>query len=494
MTDQSRFSMSDEAKLAAWNETVRRMKEAHARCAELEAELAATRANLADVAVSNATVRAAAARLEEIAQHAGDVTLDDTGKGILCLASELYDAADAQAAPATPEGGRSRCTHEHRSRAVPTSHCYLCGRYVCEEPSPAAAPATREGRADEGLRDVLVAVRDDAYQLGEECDEHNGKVGDFAECPACSLALRIDAALAAHPSAAPAPVRDETVPPPNHVVRSEYAGHGETYYYVERINDAIACHSEADALRKIWRIYDAEHGYPPAAAAPAEPTALREWANAEHEAQVRYFNEAQSLRAERDALVCELSAYQLGDTNEDVRGAPAGPTGERITTGALQVALTAPPGMQERVAERLGLDECTACDGKAMTHGPSECPECNGTGERPTDRRGTMVDETNPPKGWWTEQQFESCWIVHKLNGATDYAETEATALADAHRIAREEAQPYVAEALERIAKWLETDGLQDAVGNSVAGLFQAAAHEVRKMATGARPLPGGKP
>lgn len=64
-------------------------------------------------------------------------------------------------------------------------------------PRESAAPdwtADERIRADL-VRAVLVQVRDDAYVLGEECDEHNGKVGDLPECPACALAIAIDQAL-----------------------------------------------------------------------------------------------------------------------------------------------------------------------------------------------------------------------------------------------------------------------------------------------------------
>lgn len=46
------------------------------------------------------------------------------------------------------------------------------------------------------LRTALVAVRDDAYVLGEDCREHDGPIGACDECPHCDLARKIDAALA----------------------------------------------------------------------------------------------------------------------------------------------------------------------------------------------------------------------------------------------------------------------------------------------------------
>ncbi len=65
------------------------------------------------------------------------------------------------------------------------------------------------------------------------------------------------------------------------------------------------------------------------------------------------------------------------------------------------------------------------------------------------------IDEMKPPLGWCVEQQGKDCWVGVQLNGATDYCTTEEAALSEAHRIAREEAQPYIAEALERIAYWI---------------------------------------
>lgn len=121
--------------------------------------------------------------------------------------------AESWAAPATPEGGRE-CTHPANRRMAILSgpgswSCADCG--FSHETLPAAAPATREGRADEGLRDVLVAVRDDEYRLDRRCDACDEMpCGSNAKCPACTLALRIDAALAAHPSAAPAPAEDNS--------------------------------------------------------------------------------------------------------------------------------------------------------------------------------------------------------------------------------------------------------------------------------------------
>lgn len=94
-----------------------------------------------------------------------------------------------------------------------------------------------------------------------------------------------------------------------------------------------------------------------------------------------------------------------------------------------------------------------------------------------------MVDETKPPKGWREE---EPCapgdeWAGDETGWLRE--ETLADTLADAHRIAREEAQPYIVEALERIAAWFDDEGCNG-----------EAAIDLRAFASGGRPLPGGKP
>lgn len=117
----------------------------------------------------------------------------------------------------------------------------------------AAAPATREGRAERlppGFR-----PRWAGEQHGYACRE---RLWVFSSEEAW------DVYDSEHPSAAPAPVRDETVPPPgwrwcsgDHMVRQGVVQRRET---------------PRTKLAEAWVIYDREHGYPPAAAAPAEPT------------------------------------------------------------------------------------------------------------------------------------------------------------------------------------------------------------------------------
>ncbi len=60
----------------------------------------------------------------------------------------------------------------------------------------AEAVAALRRERDE-LRATLTAVRDDAYVIGEECDEHNGTIGQrpATGCPTCAMAWRVHAAL-----------------------------------------------------------------------------------------------------------------------------------------------------------------------------------------------------------------------------------------------------------------------------------------------------------
>jgi len=104
-----------------------------------------------------------------------------------------------------------------------------------------------------------------------------------------------------------------------------------------------------------------------------------------------------------------------------------------------------------------------------------------------------MVDETKPPPNWRVE--------------ATAYDDEDephvfrpygSGPLSVAHLIAREEAQPYIAEALERIAAWLDdstNDGMfeQWQIEGTQPWSHNYAAEELRKMATGRRPLPGSE-
>lgn len=88
-----------------------------------------------------------------------------------------------------------------------------------------------------------------------------------------------------------------------------------------------------------------------------------------------------------------------------------------------------------------------------------------------------MVDETKPPKGWrWEAHGPDS----ERVRRPVVYG----CPLTEAHRIAREEAQPYIAEALERIAAWLAVE---------LEFCADEAAEQVRAMARGERPLPGSE-
>ncbi len=89
-----------------------------------------------------------------------------------------------------------------------------------------------------------------------------------------------------------------------------------------------------------------------------------------------------------------------------------------------------------------------------------------------------MVDETKPPSRFWRYDEKAECW----------YLEYASKSFGGAHRFAREEAAPYVAEALERIAVWLETmHANREHIGRD---LF---VERLREMARGERPLPGSE-
>jgi hypothetical protein len=83
-------------------------------------------------------------------------------------------------------GPRSRWAGALEDAAV------ILGEYERED---GGEPAAGERGEVERLREVLTAVRDDAYQIGEECDEHHGTIGELEECPKCALARHIEAAL-----------------------------------------------------------------------------------------------------------------------------------------------------------------------------------------------------------------------------------------------------------------------------------------------------------
>lgn len=75
-----------------------------------------------------------------------------------------------------------------------------------------------------------------------------------------------------------------------------------------------------------------------------------------------------------------------------------------------------------------------------------------------------MIDETKPPSHWCLERcDGTGAWCGVRLNGTTGYFKEECEALSEVHRISREEAQPYVDEALGRIADYLEACGRGDA-------------------------------
>lgn len=92
------------------------------------------------------------------------------------------------------------------------------------------------------------------------------------------------------------------------------------------------------------------------------------------------------------------------------------------------------------------------------------------------------IDESKPPKGWYD------------CGGGCDWAPGEGCArhhysprpYKDAHRIAREEAAPYVAEALERIAAWV----VRDEVSAEHDSAYRWVAAQLLAMARGERPLP----
>jgi len=103
------------------------------------------------------------------------------------------------------------------------------------------------------------------------------------------------------------------------------------------------------------------------------------------------------------------------------------------------------------------------------------------------------IDTSKAPKGWYSCATREDDGTTY-LDGERCWRGGVKVVHAEAHRIAREEAQPYVTEALERIAAWLEEKSreyAQRGVVNLSDG-FDVASSYVRGFASGARPLPGG--
>lgn len=107
----------------------------------------------------------------------------------------------------------------------------------------------------------------------------------------------------------------------------------------------------------------------------------------------------------------------------------------------------------------------------------------------------TKIDQSKPPKGWrWALRVARPPAEVGMVASSTHVVREEDSSgldslngipLAEAHRIAREEAQPYVAEALERLAAWLEHD---EYTGESIGETRDSRA--IRSIARGERPLP----
>lgn len=109
-----------------------------------------------------------------------------------------------------------------------------------------------------------------------------------------------------------------------------------------------------------------------------------------------------------------------------------------------------------------------------------------------------MVDETKPAK-WWRVYSCGGYWEVAR-DGACDEEneqctdiDSEAEAIALTHRLSREEARPYVAEALERIAAWLESRAFEESRGELVGRFDRWLCRQVQRMARGERPLPGSE-
>jgi len=96
-----------------------------------------------------------------------------------------------------------------------------------------------------------------------------------------------------------------------------------------------------------------------------------------------------------------------------------------------------------------------------------------------------MVDETQPPKGWH----------VLPAHSPEQFERQAFAAPSEAHRIAREEAQPYVAEMVERLADHFDALAIdrRNRGINDIADGFDAAGDLLRLMAEGKRPLPGSE-
>jgi predicted nuclease with TOPRIM domain len=111
-------------------------------------------------------------------------------------------------------------------------------RELAEQRAEAADSDEKLARASERLRRVgakrsrlhavLQAVRDDAYELGEECDEHNGRVGELPACPCCALALKIDSALRGEADTSPTELLDELQAPGAEARIADRLGFGGT--------------------------------------------------------------------------------------------------------------------------------------------------------------------------------------------------------------------------------------------------------------------------